>query len=92
MLVSVITSFLLEEERGTIPDNTFYTPQEWRKKGERYGRSSVLVMVHDGGPLAPYCNLDYGAYALHDRLVERLAALGYYFEPCTTWYSAIYPT
>jgi hypothetical protein len=69
----------------------FYSPDEWAKRsGEEYGRDSLLVLVHDGGDLAPHCNLDYCNYKAHEKLYKSLRKLGLFVEQCTGWYSAIY--
>lgn len=67
----------------------FYTPEEWLLRGERYGTGSLLVVVHDGGDIASI--MDDG------KLFESLQHLlghraGVYLEPCTCWYSAVYPS
>jgi len=69
---------------------TFYSPSEWKDRGESYGLESELVVVHDGGEVAGICNLDYGNYGLHDEFQDTLNAAGFYMEACTCWYSAIY--
>lgn len=69
---------------------TFYSPEEWIARGEEYGRESELVIVHDGGEVAKYFNLDYECYDLEQRMQKELAAHGLYAEPCTSWYTAIY--
>lgn len=87
----IIMTFL--ESRGmTDPGGckTFYSPAEWKSRGEEYGRNSELVIVHDGGDVAAICNMDYGNYKLHDALQEALSTAGFYFEGCTCWYSAVY--
>ena len=68
----------------------FYSPEEWVAKGERFGTKSVLVLVHDGGDLAPYCNYDYMEYEKVGRLSDALEKSGFYVENCTSWYSAVY--
>ena len=68
----------------------FYSPEAWKERGESYGTKSLLVLVHDGGSLAPFANLDYGAYKLFDGFQKELSKHGYYCEACTGWYSAIY--
>jgi len=70
----------------------FYTPAEWRARGERYGLKSELIVVHDGGDLAPFFNPDYMCWSLHTAMNETLEKAGYYAEPCTSWYTAIYKT
>lgn len=71
---------------------TFYTPQKWKERKEEYGTTSQLIVVHDGGDFAPLLNLDYEAYALHDKFSEALRRRlpNYILEPCTCWYAALY--
>ena len=69
---------------------SFYTPAEWKARGERYGLQSELIVVHDGGDLASFFNPDYGSWKLQSAMNEALEKAGYYAEPCTTWYTAIY--
>ena len=69
----------------------FYTPEEWKARKEKYGCDSVLVLVHDGGDLAPLCNWDYGCYEMSERLRIALEKAGFYYDQCTCWYSAVYP-
>ena len=68
----------------------FYTPQEWKDRGERYGTDSLLVVVHDGGDMAPMLNMDYCCYDLHDEVWKALQEIGVYAECCTGWDTAIY--
>jgi hypothetical protein len=68
----------------------FYTPEEWMARGERYGLNSILIVVHDGGDLAPYFNYDYGRYELTEKMRKALKKIGYWSEACTSWYTAIY--
>jgi hypothetical protein len=68
----------------------FYTPEEWRERGEQYGCDSLLVVCHDGGDAAPYFNYDYECYKLIDCMAVHLQKLGLFAEACTTWYTAVY--
>lgn len=68
----------------------FYTPHEWRKRGEEYGLTAVAIVVHDGGAFAPCFSHDYEDYAAMDAMHQALAACGYWAEQCTSWYTAIY--
>ena len=68
----------------------FYSPKEWRAREEEYGCNSVLVVVHDGGDLAPFFNYSYGVHSFIDRMSDALSSLGLFAENCTGWYSAIY--
>ena len=68
----------------------FYSPQEWKDRGEEWGCNSELIVVYDGGDLAPYFNGDDDAYELRKIMVEELDELGVYTEECTCWYSSIH--
>lgn len=63
-------------------------PSTWH---ETYGKESVVIVVHDGGDLAPYFNWDYCHYEAIERMRVALEKIGYYPEQCTSWFSAIYP-
>lgn len=71
-------------------NHTFYPQELWVQRGEDYGNTAELVVVHDGGPYAPFFNMDYDADYFMERMDKALNAAGYYAEPCTTWYTAIY--
>lgn len=68
----------------------FYTPEQWRERGEAYGLDAKLIVCHDGGALAKFCNYDYMQYAKIDRMSAALEKVGYHVENCTSWYSAVY--
>ena len=68
----------------------FYTNKEWKERGEEYGLNAKLILVHDGGSLARYCNLDYMDIAAYNKLEKALSEAGYWMESCTSWYSAVY--
>ena len=74
----------------TCGGQAFYSPSEWKKRGEQYGLKSEMIIVHDGGDLAACCNLDYECYKLNEQFIEKLAEAGVYIEQCTSWYSAVY--
>lgn len=69
----------------------FYSPQEWTDRGEEYGCESVLLVVHDGGDVARFFNHDYQMPGRMASMDAALADVGLYAQPCTTWYTAIYP-
>lgn len=88
---NIIIKFLIDNgmtETGGC--KAFYSPAEWSERGEKYGLKSLFVVVHDGGCLAPICNMDYGDYKLHDAMQAKLNAAGFFLEGCTSWYSAVY--
>jgi len=68
----------------------FYSPAEWKARGEDYGLKSVLVVVHDGGAHAPAFNWDYGFDKAVEDMRKALEAVGCFVEQCTSWYSAVY--
>lgn len=68
----------------------FYTGEEWRERGERYGQGALMIVVHDGGDHAPYFNWDYGAYPAMEKMNKTLEKVGVWAEQCTGWYTAIY--
>jgi hypothetical protein len=87
---TIIMEFLKEKDLTfTGGCKAFCSPKEW---GERFGNNSELVVVHDGGDLAKVFNLDYMEYKLNNAMTEELRKHGLFFEQCTSWYSAVYPT
>lgn len=79
-----------EEPRGG-GCKAFYSIQEWKDRGELYGRDSLLILCYDGGDLAPLCNWAYGARKETEAFRDFMTGLGVWVEPCTGWYSAVYP-
>ena len=85
----------LTDRNGEAPDGggckAFYTAKEWKERGEDYGTDAVLILVHDGGDLAPLCNDDYEDYKSSDEFSKYLQDKhGVYLQPCTCWYTAVY--
>ena len=70
---------------------TFYSPQEWLIRGEKYGINSQLIICHDVGSPGDAFAYERGHYKLIEKMSSDLAALGLYSEQCTVWYSAIHP-
>lgn len=70
---------------------TFYSPKEWAERGEEYGLDSELIVVYDGGEVKEFfCYLEENDDCM-EIMDQALASVGVYDEPCTCWYSAIYP-
>ncbi len=76
---------------------TFYSPKEWRERGEKYGRESVLIVAHDGGEHASAFSFDAcyvtgraEEYEPCESMQEALGEVGCFAEQCTCWYTAIY--
>ena len=91
-LAEAIRAFLREYNEAE-PDGggckAYYTPEEWAERGEPYGHGGVVVLVHDGGDLAPFCNWDYG-YRLPERFTAFLKHHGYWIEQGTSWHSTVF--
>lgn len=68
----------------------FYTPEEWKARGENDWRGTCLIVCHDGGDLSPFFNLDEGAYLMWDRMFQTLQKKGFLAEQATSWYTCIY--
>lgn len=68
---------------------TFYSPAEWKARGEEYGLDAELIVVYDGGDVRPFFSYEYGDTAA-EVMDAALASVGLWSEPCTYWYSAIY--
>jgi len=66
---------------------TFYSPAEWRARGEEYGRNAHLIIVYDGGAVRHAATIE-GRH--NEGLIDALAAIGLFVEECTCWYAAVY--
>jgi hypothetical protein len=69
---------------------TFYSPAEWKARGEEFCLGAELIVVYDGGGVAPFFNYDYECYSVVDLMVKALDEVGLYSESATCWYSGIY--
>ena len=90
-IIQNIATKILGHKPYTGTTQPFYTPQEWKQRGEQYGHNSLLIIIHDGGDYAPLLNLDYQNYQMYETMRKELETQGYYTEQCTNWYSALYP-
>lgn len=68
----------------------FYSPAEWRGRGEQYGCDSELIVVYDGGQVREPFDPNGGSCAHEDEMARALREIGAYPERCACWYSAIY--
>jgi len=72
-----------------LTDTAFYTPEEWKARGEVHCTKSKLVMTYEGEinhVINGYTD-DPMNYAT---LVATLDKLGYWFECGTSWYCGFY--
>jgi hypothetical protein len=68
----------------------FYGPEEWRARGETYGRGAALIVTHDGGEYADFFDAYY-AHPHSSAMDAALAEAGYFAEGIYSWATAIYP-
>jgi len=69
---------------------TFYSPAEWKARGEEFCLGAELIIVYDGGGVAPFFNYDYECYGAIDLMDKALDEVGLYSEQGTSWYSGVY--
>jgi len=90
LVVKLVGQYEEDKLMDTGGCTPFYTPKQWKERGEAYGYNSELIVVHDGGDVAAWFNYDYECYKCIDEMNEALEEVGLYAEPCTGWYTAIY--
>src|SRR5579884_775745 len=89
--VRLILDFLLAERlTGTGGCRAFYSPQQWKERGEEYGHDALLILVYDGGDISMCMDPAEGQHELVDRFMENLEQNGFVIEPLSHWCSAIY--
>ena len=84
---------LAKQRDWNAGQKVFWSPKEWKEKGECYGLKSQLVILHEGGDHAPFFSLDHSYYDGWERYEEQLKFLsqhGFWIEGLYTWSSAIY--
>lgn len=94
----IIVEYLIANNLATTELQAFYSPTEWRARGEEYGGESHLVVMYDGcTSLKRVFSMDAcyesgraEGYKHYEALGDKLAEAGLFFEECTRWYSAIY--
>lgn len=95
----VVMDFLKEKGLSfTGGCHVFQNPAEW---ADDYGTSSQLIVVYEGCDFRHIFSMDAAyerarpgmdCYALYEEMQARLGEIGMYFEECTRWYCAIYPS
>lgn len=72
----------------------FYSPAEWKARGEQYCTTSELIVVYEGADLGLATSMDraydFGSYDLQEKLIDVLAEIGLYTEEATGWYGGVY--
>lgn len=69
---------------------SFYSPAQWKERGEDYCCESLLIVVYDGGDLSSFFSYIHGTTKLQEAMEIALGEAGFYIEPGTHWYSGIY--
>jgi hypothetical protein len=70
-------------------DAKIYTTQEWRDRGEKYGRGAFCTLTLDGSPL--YNMVNYMEMPkLHEEFQEMLRKNGFYYDLGYAWSMHIY--
>jgi hypothetical protein len=87
---AIVAELERQEATHTGGCKAFYSPTEWRARGEDYGLKSVLIVVHDGGAHAAAFNWNYECYEVVEDMRKALEVVGCFVEQCTSWYSAVY--
>lgn len=80
----------LPESLDTGGCRTFYTPKEWEERGELFCTDAELIVVFDGGDVAPYFNMSYCQMDLVEKMQTALEKVGMYYEYGMSWYCGIY--
>jgi hypothetical protein len=87
----LILDFLLAERlTGTCGCRAFYSPQQWKERGEEYGHDALLILVYDAGDIGMCMDPAEGQHELVDQFRENLDRHGFVIEPLSHWCSAIY--
>jgi hypothetical protein len=71
-------------------DTSFFTPKEWRARGEEYCTESKLILVFEGG-LFSLLNGYSGNVELYDEFDRFVRGFGYYYEMGNAWNMGFYP-
>jgi len=73
-----------------VQPGSIYLPSEWKRRGEQFCTSALLVITYDGSDMKRACSLDGYDYALNEAFQKMLGELGYFFEEGTHWYGGVY--
>jgi hypothetical protein len=70
-------------------DAKVYTTEQWRERGEQYGRTAFATLTLDGSPM--YEMVNYGNMEkTHEEFNELLRKNGFYYELGYAWAMNIY--
>jgi len=85
---------LVRDMNGEEPDGggcpAFITPAQRRRMGWSPVKGTVMVLVFDGGDLAPYMNPNYGDKAKYNAMQDLIRRMGYWTEYETGVEASVY--
>lgn len=87
LIASVIKSWAIFYDID-LTDTSFYTPEEWKSRGEPWGDNSVLSITFEG---ELYNVINEGSYKEVNVLIDRLKEIGYFGEQGFAWSMHFYP-
>jgi hypothetical protein len=86
-----ILGLLLSYDLKMVEGVRFFNREEWNRRGENFGRDTILTMTFEGDMLYQMLNSDDGAAnEFHRDLRELLAASGYRYEMTRSWSISLY--
>ena len=73
----------------------FWSPKQWRDKGEPFGKGAELIILHEGGDHAQFFSLDHAyesskPYEDFEFMIQYLKQRGFWAESLYRWSTAIY--
>lgn len=92
--LAVAIAKLAKQRDWNAGQKVFWSPKEWKEKGEHHGLNAELVILHEGGNHAPFFSLDHsydtGSYDQYEEQLKFLSQYGFFCEGLYTWSSGIY--
>ena len=85
-----LRQFCLKHDLTHTGGRVFYTPAEWRARGESHGLHSLLIITYDGGACRSVLSLDGYDYPKLEAFAKILDGFDVYAEEMTHWYAAIH--
>lgn len=82
-----------KENEVSLLDTSFYSPKEWRDRGEEYCLNSTCIIASEGDLCSiwnGYCDNEAYGWALLDSFFNMLQENGLWYELGCHWYAGIY--
>lgn len=74
-----------------VSDFEVFTGDEWAGRGENFGNTALVVIVHESIEAKRAFAFDGGDPLAYSRFDDSLHDAGCFVEQCTGWYSGVYP-